>query len=79
MRKILIIVIIAAMLMMCVPFAVSAKVGNTNLNYGTVTIDGNFSADKWSAAALLTVDVSNTISWVGGPNGGINFSLLTLG
>jgi len=69
MKKILGFLIVSAMLaMLCAPFmtvSAFAVVGNVNLNYGTVAIDGNFSAGKWAAATPFTVDASNAVPWTG--------------
>ena len=65
-------IILATILMatLCVPMltlTVSALTvaGNVSLNYGTVAIDGNFTADKWLAASPLTIDASNSVTWAG--------------
>lgn len=61
------IVIWALLVTLCSPLMVFAyqTVGNVNLNYGTVTVDGNFSAAKWAAAAPFVADASNTAAWSG--------------
>ncbi|MCL2814224.1 MAG: hypothetical protein FWD23_06465 [Oscillospiraceae bacterium] len=68
MKKIIAFIVISALLaVLCAPLTALAyqTVGNVNLNYGTVTIDGNFSAAKWAAAAPFTADASNTAAWSG--------------
>ena len=60
---ILVSVLALAMLVPAMTVSAFQAVGNLDLNYGSVAIDGNFSADKWAAATVLKMDDSNAVAW----------------